>query len=122
MSTTVQWPHVQAHPELANEITAICNGAVATLANDDRYRLLFSQRFAIANALLAAGWRPAAEEKTLTVAWALATPRRLGAVRTYLQILWHRLALRHWQEQHVNGAQPPRVVCGCGVVWEDGST
>lgn len=121
MSTTLQWPHVYAHPELANEITYICNDAMKTLANDDRYRLLFSQRFAIANALLAAGWRPSADE-ALELASNTTTPRRSGAFVTYLQITWHRLALRHWQEPRVNGDTPARVLCGCGVVWEDGST
>lgn len=40
----------------------------------------------------------------------------------YLQMCWHRWALRHWQIPRQNGAQPPAVICGCGVVWEDPST
>ena len=40
----------------------------------------------------------------------------------YLQMCWHRWALRHWQIPRQNGAQPPAVICGCGVVWEDEST
>lgn len=49
-------------------------------------------------------------------------PRRTHALTAYVQILWHRWALRHWQTDRLNGAEPPAVICGCGVVWEDSST
>lgn len=36
----------------------------------------------------------------------------------HIEILWHRWILRHWQDDRPNGAEPPAVICGCGVVWE----
>ncbi len=33
----------------------------------------------------------------------------------YLRLCWHRWILRHWQIPRQNGAEPPAVICSCGI-------
>lgn len=53
MPDAVKWPALAQHPAEANEVARIAMDAVGTVGR----RLVFSERYAIANALLEAGWR-----------------------------------------------------------------